>query len=106
MSSLRQSRAADTHRTGSTAQPLALSLIHFLLGLEGMEKKLCQFPGSRPLERLMFLFVAGGSLGSFPQGKRAGTNPFSKLPSFWGLLYGPPHTALVLQREWRDWPRT
>ncbi|EPQ14983.1 SPARC-related modular calcium-binding protein 1 [Myotis brandtii] len=48
----------------------------------------------------------GGSLGSFPQGKRAGTNPFSKLPSFWGLLYGPPHTALVLQWEWRDWPRT
>lgn len=45
MSSLRQSRAADTHRTGSTAQPLALSLIHFLLGLEGMEKKLCQFLG-------------------------------------------------------------
>lgn len=104
MSSLRQSRAADIQGKGSTTQPLALSHTHFLLGREGTEK-LCQLSGSRPLERHMFLFVAGGSLGSSPQGKRAGTNPFSKSPSFRGLLHGPPHAALVLQREWRDWPR-
>lgn len=51
----------------------------------------------------MFLFVAGGSLGSFSKGKRVGTNPFSKLPSFWGPIVGTPHAALVVQREWRDW---
>lgn len=36
----------------------------------------------------MFLFVAGRSLGSFPQGKQAGTKPFSKSP-----LSGAPSMA-------------
>lgn len=58
-----------------------------------VQRKLHQFSGARPLEYHMFLFVAGGSLGSFPQDKQAGPNPFSKLLSFRGLLRGPPRCS-------------
>lgn len=65
---------------------------------QGLRHKLCHLSGSRPLPCHMFLFVAGGSLGSFPQGKRAGTNPFSKLPSFWPF---PLSSLVPLLKLWQ-----